>query len=119
MDYIYEYKHYIRTRDDNAVLELWSDGPLPDKETTDAICINEHGSYQPTIHGHTITSLYNMDAIPLYKWDGADVVERTAEEIEEERRSIPEPGPSEQDDIEGMLIDHEYRLTLIELGLLD
>ena len=37
----------------------------------------------------------------------------------------PEPGtlpplePSEQDDVAALLVDHEYRLTLLELGLMD
>lgn len=38
--------------------------------------------------------------------------------FEEER--IPEPStaqPTAQDDTDAMLIDHEYRLTLLELGL--
>lgn len=31
----------------------------------------------------------------------------------------PEPEPSAEDDIEMMLVDHEYRLTLLELGVLE
>lgn len=31
----------------------------------------------------------------------------------------PEPEPSAQDDVDAMLIDHEYRLTLLELGLVE
>ena len=30
---------------------------------------------------------------------------------------IPEAEPSAEDDIDSMLIDHEYRLTMIELGV--
>lgn len=29
----------------------------------------------------------------------------------------PEPAPTEEDDTASMLVDHEYRLTLLELGL--
>lgn len=29
----------------------------------------------------------------------------------------PEPEPSAEDDVELMLVDHEYRLTLLELGV--
>ena len=32
---------------------------------------------------------------------------------------IPEPEPSEDDDTTAMLIDLEYRVTLIELGIVD
>lgn len=30
---------------------------------------------------------------------------------------LPEPEPTEEDDAAAMLVDHEYRLTLLELGL--
>jgi hypothetical protein len=30
---------------------------------------------------------------------------------------IPAPEPTAQDDTDAMLVDHEYRLTLLELGL--
>lgn len=30
-----------------------------------------------------------------------------------------EPAPTEQEDMASMLVDHEYRLTLMELGLLE
>ena len=29
----------------------------------------------------------------------------------------PEPEPTEEDDIEMLLVDHEYRITLLELGV--
>ena len=31
--------------------------------------------------------------------------------------ACPEPEPSAQEDMGAMLVDHEYRLTLLELGL--
>ena len=36
---------------------------------------------------------------------------------EPETPEEPEMGPTAQDDIDAMMIDHEYRLTLLELGL--
>lgn len=36
---------------------------------------------------------------------------------EEEHRDDPEPERSRQDDTDEMLIDHEYRLTMLELGV--
>lgn len=38
------------------------------------------------------------------EWDGTEKV-------------IPERTPSAQDDLNAMAVDHEYRLTLLELGL--
>lgn len=34
-----------------------------------------------------------------------------------EPEPTPEPEPTAQDDIDAMMIDHEYRITLLELGV--
>lgn len=47
--------------------------------------------------------------------DGTEVVSFVAREIPE-----PEPievEPTAEDDVDAMLVDHEYRLTLLELGV--
>ena len=49
--------------------------------------------------------LYTMDGIPRYRWDGAQAVERTDEELEADRVAIPEPKPSKT---------VEARLTALE-----
>ena len=36
-----------------------------------------------------------------------------------ERPAEPEPEPTAQEDAEAMLVDHEYRLTLLELGIVE
>ena len=38
-------------------------------------------------------------------------------QVQPEPAPIPAPEPTAQDDTDAMLIDHEYRLTLLELGL--
>ena len=112
-------KHYIITDAESRITSGWSDGPAPDRDTTGAICINEQGGYQFRLFpgGEENPPLYTMDGIPLYKWDGAQVIPRTEEEIAADRAAIPEPPPSEQEDVEALLVDHEYRLTLLELGV--
>ena len=50
-----------------------------------------------------------VDGIPtVTKWTPGIVPEPIPE---------PEPEPTAQDDIDSMLVDHEYRLTLLELGV--
>jgi len=112
-------KNYIQVRSDGCILDLWSDAFLPERDTSSAICINENGTYIPTLFPDREWEggLRNDMNVPLYRWNGMVVVERTQAEIDEELSSRPAPDPSEQDDIESMLVDHEYRLTLIELGL--
>lgn len=47
-----------------------------------------------------------------YKLENGVVRELTDDELVE-----PEQEPTPQEDMDAMLIDHEYRLTLLELGL--
>ena len=100
MDEFYN-KHYIKTRDDGAIIDCWSNGPHPDRDTTDAICISDKGGYQFRLFpdGEENPSLYDADGIPLYKWDGQAVKPRTAEEIAADRAAIPEPPPSEMEQL--------------------
>ena len=46
-----------------------------------------------------------------------DVVTSMKEGTLPEQEPEPTPEPSEEDDTAAMLVDHEYRLTLLELGL--
>ncbi len=98
MDEFYN-KHYIAIDAQNRITDVWSDGPNPDRDTTGAICINEQGGYQFRLFpdGEENPALYAMDGIPLYKWDGAQAVRRTEEEVEADRAAIPEPPPSEME----------------------
>jgi len=90
-------KHYITVDAQDRITFAWSDGPHPDRDTAGAICINDQGSYQfrLTPDGEENPALYDMDGIPLYKWDGTQAVRRTEEEIEADRAAIPDPPPSE------------------------
>ena len=98
MDEYYN-KHYIKPDSSNRIIDCWSDGPHPDRDTTDAICISDKGGYQFRLFpdGEENPSLYDADGIPLYKWDGQAVKPRTAEEIAADRAAIPAPPPSEME----------------------
>ena len=43
--------------------------------------------------------LYTMDGIPRSRWDGTHAILRTEEEIETDRSEIPEPEPTEQEQL--------------------
>ncbi len=98
-------KYYITTDNQNRITDAWSDGPHSDQETTGAICINEQGGYQFRLFpgGEENPPLYDMDGIPLYKWDGEQVLPRTPEEIAADRAAIPKPPPSEQERMEAQV----------------
>ena len=106
MDEFYN-KHYIAVDDHGYITYGWSDGPNPNMDTIDAICINEHGGYQFRLFpdGEENPMLTDWDGIPHYKWDGTQAALRTEEEMEADRAAIPEPKPSKT---------VEARLTALE-----
>ena len=79
--------HYITTDAQGRITDGWSDGPHPERDTAGAICINEQGGYQfDSLPGREINPcLHAGDGIPLYKWDGTQVVPRTEEELAADR----------------------------------
>ena len=90
-------KHYIKVDSSNRVADGWSDGPHRDKDTTDAICINEQGGYQFRINdGEENPPLFEFDyMIPIYKYEGGEVVKRTEEELEVDRQIAMQPTEAE------------------------
>ena len=80
-------RHYIITDAQGRVTSGWSDGPHPTRDTTGAICINDQGGYQfrASPDGEENPALETDDGIPLYRWDGCQVVPRTEEEIAADR----------------------------------
>lgn len=109
-------RHYITIRENGAITDGWSDGPHRSKDATNAICINEQGGYQFRLYpgGEENPPLYDEYGIPLYKWDGAQVVPRAAEEIETERAAIPAPPPTEQEQLRAD-VDFIAAMTGVEL----
>lgn len=94
-------KHYILTNSQGVIIFGWSDGPDPDRDSTEGICINEQGGYQFRLSpgGEKNPPLYTMDGIPLYRWDGEQAIRRTEEEIAADRAALPAPPPSPQEQL--------------------
>lgn len=61
-------------------------------------------------------SLSTYDGIYQYKYVDGTIQERTADEIEADRASQPQPEPTEEEITLDLLADHEYRLCMLELG---
>lgn len=100
MDAFYNH-HYITIDAQNRVTAAWSDGPRPDRDTAGAICICGKGGYQLRLFpgGEENPPLYTMDGIPLYKWDGEQVVRRSEDEIAADRAAVPAPPPTAQEQL--------------------
>ena len=92
-------KHYITVDDQSRIVDGWSDGSHPERDTSEAVCINEQGGYQFRLapDGEENPVLYDWDGmIPLYRWDGAKVIQRTPEEIEADRAAAYTLTPAQQ-----------------------
>jgi len=91
-------KHYITVDEKSRITGGWSDGPRRDRYTSGAILLTEKGSYQFRLYpgGEENPPLYEPDdGIPLYRWDGLQVIARTEEEIEADRAALPIPPEAE------------------------
>lgn len=88
--------HYISIDKSGRIVDGWSDGPHPDRSVEGAVCIDDRGGYQFRLFpdGEENPVLYDWNGmIPLYKYEGGAVIERTAEEIEADREALPKPDP--------------------------
>lgn len=83
------YKHYIRMDNSKRIVKGFSDAFEPPLDGD--ICINEQGGYQfrLTPDGTENPPLVDFNGIPLYKYEGGAVVDRTAAEIEADRAALP------------------------------
>lgn len=81
--------HFIELDEQSRIIKGWSDAFAP--ATENSIVINSKGGYQFRLwpDGEENPNLFTMEGIPLYKWNGEQVIARTEEEIEAERESIP------------------------------
>ena len=93
---------------------------------------NEHGNYgnpttmyevgMATIPDFLINKYIDTMGFAFLEFEEDTVTSVTInqEAYDAYQASIPEPEPekpTEEDDVNAMLVDHEYRLTLVELGL--
>ena len=85
-------KHYVKTDGQGRIVEGWSDGPCPDKDTTGAVCINQEGGYQFRLGGEENPVLFDRHGIPRYKLVEGTPVERTEEELAADRAALPATG---------------------------
>ena len=92
------YKHYIEVDTENRIISGWSDGIQPDKDASDAICINDLGGYQFRLRhdGEENTALYTTDFIPRWKFEDGKPVLRSEEEIAADRAVRDKKTPAEQ-----------------------
>lgn len=107
-------KHYIRIDANNCIIKGFSDA-FEEPEGND-IGINQEGGRHFELLGHINPSLINESGIHLYKYTDGVVTETTEAERAAELAAMPKP-VSEIDTQTEYLIDLDYRISKIELGV--
>ena len=108
---------YVLLDSESRVLRLEGEYSLP-ADLTGWIKIDEgYGDKYALAQSHYLDNPFYDRAVLRYKLVAGKVVERTTEEIEADKAALPKPEPTAEDDTNAMMVDHEYRLTLLELGL--
>ena len=92
-------KHYIRIREDSAIIHGFSDA-FEQPQDGD-ILINDRGrrNFRLFPGGTENPPIRDELGIPLYKWENEQVQERTQKEIQAERDALPPPQPPPTTDL--------------------
>ena len=90
-------KHYITVDERGRITAGFSDAFRQPTETD--ICINDLGGYQFRLfpNGEENPALHEENGVPLYRYKGGVIVERTAEDIAADISAIPAPAPTEDE----------------------
>ena len=77
-------KYYIIIDANDNIISGWSDGPFPNKDTSNAICINEQGSYQFRLYpnGEENPPLFNETGLSLYKYENGEIIAKSSIELQ-------------------------------------
>ena len=96
--------HFIVIDAQARIIDCWSDGPEPNRDTGGAILLTDQGGYQfrlfPDGPENPWDEMFTEDRIPKYKWDGTRPVKRTQAEIEADRPEPKPPEPTMQEQID-------------------
>ena len=108
---------YVLLDSESRILRLEGEYSLP-ADLTGWTNIDEgYGDRFSLAQSHYLEKPLYDGAVPRYKLVAEKVVARTPEEIEADKAALPKPEPTTEDDTNAMMVDHEYRLILLELGL--
>lgn len=107
-------KHYIKLDTNNCIIKGFSNA-FEDPEEED-ICINQEGGRHFEMLGQVNPPLISLSGVHLYKYIDSVVIETTEAERAEELATMPKP-ITESDVQTEYLVDLDYRLSKIELGV--
>lgn len=122
-------KVYIRTDENDCILRCEGGYTLRNIQNIEEWILIDEGTgdrYNLCQSHYFAGGLYTEDGIPKYRWDGTKAIERTAEEMEADRTSLPEPEPAEDElqwqaitELEIGQIEQDLALTELEIAQLE
>lgn len=116
-EYILEpYKVYALTDDAGRIVAINSSAFLQDTEGWTLIDEGYGDRFHHAQGNYLPGGLVDERGLYLYKLVDGKPVERTQEEVDADWVDTSQI-PTAEDDTAAMLVDHEYRLTLLELGV--
>ena len=101
MDFEMKSHVYIKIDEQGRITRCEGEYTLP-SDLTDWILIDEGEpcDKRNLAQSHYFPGgLYTMDGIPRYRWDGTQAALRTEEDMEADRAALPEPEPTEQEQL--------------------
>ena len=113
-----EYIVYVKPNENGYITAVNSSAFLPDTTGWMEIDRGYGDKFHHAQGNYFQESISIMSGAYRYKLVDGVPMECTAEEIAaQEEANRPIKQPTAQDDTDAMMIDHEYRLTLLELGI--
>ena len=87
-------RHYLLIDEAGRILAGWSDGPFPDRDTSEAVLLREDGGYQFRLFpgGEENPPLTDETGAHLWRYENGQVRAGTAGEIE---ANTPPPAPTD------------------------
>lgn len=79
-------KHYVTTDESGRILRGFSDDF--EQPESNAICVNEDGGRHFEMNGITNPPMTDYNGVPLYKFYGEKVIERTQKELDADKPVI-------------------------------
>ena len=109
------YKVYIKT-DGTDIVAVNSSAFLTDLTDWVEIDSGQGDKYHHAQGNYFGKPIVTDTGIYRYKYVDGEIVEKTDQEIETEEANSPPPEPSMEADILSLVLDHEYRIIMLELG---
>ena len=106
-------KVYAKTDDVGRIIAVDSDIFLPDPTGWTQIDEGEGDRYAHAQGNYLPGPTFTDDGVPRYKWEEQQVVERTTEEIEEDRAALLPQEPSSEEKLKNRLQAAEDALLFL------